>query len=82
MIVLSIFVCVKQQKLIINNKLNFMKNLKLLTKNELKEVKGGLTAYISCANGTNGQIRNVNVNTDIASSAEQICGGNDYEVII
>ncbi|MGN7708660.1 hypothetical protein [Chryseobacterium sp. JV274] len=54
----------------------------MLTKTELKEVKGGLTAYISCANGTNGQIRNVNVNTDIASSAEQICGGNDYEVII
>ncbi|MBE4951245.1 MULTISPECIES: hypothetical protein [Chryseobacterium] len=59
-----------------------MKNLRQLTKNQLKKVKGGLTAYISCANGTNGQIRNVGVNTDIATAAEQICGGNDYEVII
>ncbi|PKF76236.1 hypothetical protein [Chryseobacterium sp. PMSZPI] len=59
-----------------------MKNLKLLTKNELKKVKGGITVYISCANGTTGQIRNVNVNTDIAGPAEQMCGGNDYEVVI
>jgi hypothetical protein len=82
LIVLSIFVTVKQQKLIIKNKLNFMKNLKLLSKNQLKQVKGGITVYIACANGTSGQIRNVNVNTDIATPAEQICGGNEYEVII
>lgn len=59
-----------------------MKNLKLLTKSELQKVKGGITVYISCANGTTGQIRNVNINTDIAGPAEQICGGSDYEVII
>ncbi|MCE4066412.1 hypothetical protein DDI74_12080 [Chryseobacterium gleum] len=59
-----------------------MKNLRLLTKNQLKKVKGGITVYISCANGTNGQIRNVDINTDIAGPAEQICGGNDYEVVI
>ncbi|MBP1166874.1 MULTISPECIES: hypothetical protein [Chryseobacterium] len=59
-----------------------MRNLKLLTKSQLKKVQGGITVYISCANGTNGQIRNVDINTDIAGPAEQICGGNDYEVVI
>jgi hypothetical protein len=59
-----------------------MKNVKQLTRNQLKKVKGGITVYISCANGTTGQIRNVNINTDIAGPAEQICGGSDYEVII
>lgn len=59
-----------------------MRNLKLLTRNELTKVKGGITVYISCANGTTGQIRNVNINTDIAGPAEQMCGGSDYEVII
>lgn len=59
-----------------------MKNVKLLTRNQLKKVKAGITVYISCANGTTGQIRNVNINTDIAGPAEQICGGSDYEVII
>ena len=59
-----------------------MRNLKLLTKSQLKKVQAGITVYISCANGTNGQIRNVDINTDIAGPAEQICGGNDYEVVI
>jgi len=59
-----------------------MENFKKLTKQDLKQVKGGLTVYIACSNGTTGQIRNVDVNTDIAGPAEQMCGGNDYEVVI